>query len=108
MKVTLPRGIASISGTISRSGEQQLVAKTFKRPDGTKETRMYWMARQQRTTPVSDREINARNRFAQMAQEVSRRIEAGDRRPRKIIWAEVKHTFQCPSNVLPLSDRLPE
>ena len=90
MKVTLPRGIASISGTISRSHEHNLIAKTFRKADGSQETRMYWMPKQQRSTPLSKSEIQSRSRFAQMAQEVSKRIEAGDRRPRKLIWADVK------------------
>lgn len=103
MKVELPRGIASISGTISRTKDgHKLVAKTFQRPDGTKETRMYWMPKQQRSTPLSDKECRAQSRFAQMAQEVSRRIANGDKRTRKQIWAEVKASFACASIVLPL------
>ena len=35
-KVTLPPGIASISGTMG-----PIMYKTFTRPDGTKETRVY-------------------------------------------------------------------
>lgn len=90
MKVTLPQGIASISGTISSSRHHKLIAKTFKKADGTKETRFYMMPRFQRSTPPSDKEIAARNRFWYMAKEVSRRIKDGDHRPRKIIWEEVK------------------
>ena len=65
MKVILPRGIASISGTISRSADKKLVAKTFRKADGTKETRMYWFNTQKRTTPPSDKEVTNRTRFAE-------------------------------------------
>ena len=68
MKVTLPRGIASISGTFCRARDgRKLVAKTFRRADGTTETRMYWMAPQQRSTPVTEQETSNRSRFAQAA-----------------------------------------
>ena len=69
MKVTLPRGIASISGTFCQSRDgRKLVAKTFRRADGTKETRMYWMDKQQRSTPVTAKESANRQRMAQASQ----------------------------------------
>ena len=64
MKVQLPKGIASISGTISRSANHQLIAKTFTKANGTKETRVYMMPKHERTTPVSDKERAQRARFA--------------------------------------------
>ena len=94
MKVELPRGIASISGTIGRSGDRKLIAKTFHKPDGTTETRMYLMPQQNRSKPLSEREIQARMRFKRIAQEVAKRMQNGDRRLKKDIWAEVK--AQCP------------
>lgn len=90
MKLTLPRGIASISGTFARTRDHNLIAKTYRKADGTKETRMYWMPKQKRSNPPSEREQQARARFSEMAQEVSKRIQAGDTRPRKLIWAELK------------------
>lgn len=68
MKVQLPQGIASISGTISRSENHQLIAKTYNKTDGTQETRFYMMPKQQRTTPLSDKEKAQRARFAQAAE----------------------------------------
>lgn len=68
MNVELPRGIASISGTVAKSGNRKLVAKTFRNADGTKRTRMYWMEKQQRSTPVTDKEAANRVRLAQAAQ----------------------------------------
>lgn len=66
MKVSLPRGIASISGTLSRScNGNKLVAKTFKKANGSTETRVYIMPPQQRSTPVTPREQANRARFAQ-------------------------------------------
>ena len=94
MKVELPRGIASISGTVGRSGNNKIIAKTYHKANGTTETRMYLMPPQQRSTPVSTQELQARLRFKQMAQEVARRIQNGDKRLRKDIWAEVKAQFK--------------
>ena len=68
MLVQLPKGIASISGTISRSRDHRLVAKTFTKADGTRETRFYMMPKQQRSTPVTDKEKAQRARFAQAAE----------------------------------------
>ena len=65
MKVTLPKGIASISGTFATSGNKKLVAKTFRKADGSKETRMYWLETQKRSTPVSPNEQANRARFAE-------------------------------------------
>ena len=64
MLVQLPKGIASISGTISRSRDHRLVAKTFTKADGTRETRFYMMPKHERATPVSDKEWAQRARFA--------------------------------------------
>ena len=66
MIVSLPRGIASISGTLSRSRDgRKLVAKTFRKADGSKQTRMYWMEKQQRSTPITQCEQANRARFAE-------------------------------------------
>lgn len=89
----LPEGIASISGTLATVHDRKLVAKTYRRPDGTKESRLYLMPKCKRATPPSDKEIAQRQRFRQMAQEVAKRIADGDTRPRKIIWEEVKNTL---------------
>ena len=44
----------------------------------------------QRSTPVTKAEMKARLQFAIMASEVARRRKAGDTRPKKVIWEEVK------------------
>ena len=66
MKLSLPQGIASISGTFCQASDgRKLVAKTFRKADGTKETRMYWFEPQKRKTPLSPEECANRARLAQ-------------------------------------------
>lgn len=60
-----PAGIANVSGTLSKT-----------------------------TIITSKGEVAARSSFALMASEVSRRMANGDKRPRKLIWAEVKAEFK--------------
>ena len=43
-----------------------------------------------RKNPPSPAELAARQNFARMASEVARRMRAGDKRPKSIIWNEVK------------------
>lgn len=90
-KVILPEGIESISGTVGG-----LVFKTYKRRDGKTETRVYsnpfadgW----KRRSKLSKKELAARKNFSLMAKEVLARIAAGDKRPRKEIWKEVKEEY---------------
>ena len=71
----------------------RLEFRTFKRPDGSTETRAYICPKWERATPPSDKELAQRARFAAISAEVRRRVKAGDNRPRKIIWAEVKDAF---------------
>ena len=94
-KIDLPKGIASISGTLVKGREDKIIAKTFRKADGTSETRVYLMRNHQRATPVTEKELAIRDRFQQMAQEVARRIANGDKRPRKLIWADVKAQMQA-------------
>lgn len=68
-KIDLPKGIASISGTLSKNNYGKLLAKTFKRADGTTFTRLYSMPNTQRSTPVSPKELAIRGRFEQAAKE---------------------------------------
>ncbi len=95
-KAELPKGIMSISGTLGG-----LMYKTYHKANGKTETRVYrnpyyrrpgdkqpW-----RRTPVTANERAARERFALMAKEVTARISAGDRRPKKEIWKEVKEHY---------------
>lgn len=82
-KVLLRPEILGISGRVGN-----MIFKTH----GDK-VYLHSAARQPRSTPVTPEEIARRNRFRAMAQEVSRRIAAGDHRPRKLIWADVKQSF---------------
>jgi hypothetical protein len=45
-----------------------------------------------RTKPLSPAERKARASFAVIASEVARRMRAGDKRPKSLIWQEVKNT----------------
>ena len=97
----LMAGFGKISGTLSK--------RTFHTADGpiTKRVvacvrngkqRIYWREDKPRRTKLSDKEKAARQSFSLIAYEVSRRIEAGDKRPRKLIWAEVKAEFRKGGN----------
>ena len=91
MRCELMPGIRSISGTMKRNADgSRLEFRTFQRPDGTTETRAYICPKTERTTPPSAKELAHRALFSAICTEVHRRIKAGDTRPRKLIWAEVK------------------
>lgn len=94
MKCELMPGIKSISGTMKKNADgSRLEFRTFQRPDGSSETRVYICPKKERTTPASDKELAQRARFSLMSAEVHRRIKAGDTRPRKTIWDDVKNDF---------------
>ena len=70
MKVTLPPGIESISGSMKSKNGVRIVYKTFtkpsiKRPSGKPETRAYFVPESsyQRRTPVTQKEIANRSKF---------------------------------------------
>ena len=71
MKCTLMPGIESISGSMKGKNGKKLTFKTYNRlqADGTykKETRVYLQQKIQRSTPLSENEIAARNRFSEAA-----------------------------------------
>lgn len=96
-----PAGIEHVSGTLSK--------KTIRTADGTitqrvfacmrnGKQRIYFREYGPRTTSLSEKEKQARSSFAHMAREVSRRMAAGDKRPKKVIWAEVKADFKKGEN----------
>ena len=68
MKCILMPGIESISGSIKGKNGSRLIFKTFKRPSVNRpnktETRCYLSHKRERTKPLSDNEIAARNHFA--------------------------------------------
>ncbi|MBO7459027.1 MAG: hypothetical protein J6T80_07230 [Paludibacteraceae bacterium] len=87
-RVELIKGIASISGTITkRPNGDRLVARTYHG-----ETRLYLFSKDAgvRKTPVTEREKAQRSQFAAIASEVARLRREGDKRAKKIIWCEVK------------------
>ena len=84
--------IRSMHGTIQRNPDgSKLVVRTNSR---TGKMTMHYMKPQQRSTPVSRHELEIRNRFSLMSREVNRRIRAGDKRRKDLIWAEVKQQFK--------------
>ena len=91
MNVELMKGIASMSGTVSRYRDGRvLVARTYKR---TGKTCFYVVDPRRRRTKPTKSEIKARSSFGAIASEVARRLREGDTRPRSVIWKEVASTF---------------
>jgi len=96
MKVELAAGIESASGKCGN-----MIFKTYKRPNGKKETRAYFNPYRTRWGRVlnarkskpTESEIKARFNFGAIASEVARRLREGDTRPRSIIWKEVASTL---------------
>ena len=96
MKVELA---ACIESAVCKCGN--MIFKTFKRPNGKKETRAYfnpyhrsrWGKVSARKSKPTESEIKARFSFGAIASEVARRLREGDTRPRSIIWKEVASTF---------------
>ena len=85
MNVELIKGIASISGTVSRYRDgRKLVARTYKRTGKT----CFYVVDPRRSKPTNS-ELRARATFGAVASEVSRRMKNGDTRPRSEIWKEV-------------------
>lgn len=93
----LPAGIGLVTGTLSK--------KTIRTSTGTITRRViakvvngkqkiYFREDAPRLSKLTDAEIVARSSFSRMAAEVSRRINAGDKRPRKLIWDDVKADFK--------------
>ena len=91
MNVELMKGIASISGTVSRYRDgRKLVARTYKR---TGKTCFYVVDPRHRRTKPTKSELKARSSFGAIASEVARRLREGDTRPRSVIWKEVASTI---------------
>ena len=70
MKLTLPPGIESISGSMKSKNGVRIVYKTYtkpsiKRPGGKPETRAYFVPESsyQRRTPISEKEMCIRTQF---------------------------------------------
>ena len=95
-RTKLMAGIETISGTLRKEGGLRTVCRTYTRPDGTKETRVYLVPESTypRKTPLSKDEQANRVRFTSMVAEVNRRWATGKYRTKKAVWAEVKREMK--------------
>lgn len=92
-----PAGIANVSGTLSKTTiitSKGVITKRVVAQVRNGKQKIYIREDKPRRSKPTKGEIAARSSFALMAQEVTRRMANGDKRPRKIIWAEVKAEFQ--------------
>ena len=94
MKCTLNSNIKSVSGKIGN-----VLYKTFKKPDGSTETRAYLLPRKEngkygyeRKTPVSKKEIAVRAKFSLVSERISRLSEASKKQFAKE-WKAAKYMF---------------
>ena len=96
-----PAGIANVSGTLSKTTIRATTGTITRRVVAcvrNGKQRIYWREDKPRRTLVTDGEKQRRLLFARMASEVSRRMNSGDKRPRRVIWAEVKEEFKKGGN----------
>jgi len=95
-RVELNPLLDSISGKLGN-----VIFKTHKGSDGKPKTTMHryghfdkkkgrWVNNYERKTPLSKNERKARSNFGIMSKEVAKRQAQGDKRPRKLIWDDVK------------------
>ena len=95
-KVELPKHIKSLSGAMGN-----FIFRTYNKPDGTTETRMYrnpyrkvnGRSEYRRATKLTDKEIAVRKRFAALTRAYNARRKAGDKRDRATIWRELKQEY---------------
>lgn len=83
-------GIKCMSGAFSRKRlNDGSVVVTFFTKKGRMYTRTY-----HRTSPPTKNELAARSNFSVIAHEVAQRVSNGDKRPRSVIWTEIKREMQ--------------
>ena len=95
MKCTLNPSFKNVSG---RSGD--LLFKTFKRPDGSKQTRVYMLPRNYKTgkvgyerkAPLSEKEIGARNKFTIVSRQIMNLTDE-QRQQYSNEWRAAKYKF---------------
>ena len=92
MRIKLASGIESISGK-----SKNMIFKTYTKPDGSTETRMYFVPRNedgepvyQRSTPVSKHEIQIRALFSKRQQRVNQLLKANPKLSKKEAWKIAK------------------
>jgi hypothetical protein len=93
MKVELMPGIENISGSMKSKRGARLVFKTYSKGRDKKETRAYWVrdSSYKRTSPLSDKERNAKTLFAMRVKYVNERVRMGI--DRKQAWDEARKKF---------------
>ena len=96
VKVTLAAGIESASG---KTGNVQF--RTFRKPDGSIETRMYLVPRAEngkykyeRSTPVSEREMQVRELFSKRQQRVNQLRADNPKLSKKKAWQIAKNEIK--------------
>ena len=92
-----PAGIEKVSGTLSKTTivtSKGVITKRVIACVRNGKQKIYLREDKPRCTKPTEGEVAARSSFALMAQEVTRRMANGDKRPRKLIWAEVKAEFK--------------
>ena len=97
MKVELAAGIDSISGKCGN-----MIFKTYKRPNGKKETRAYfnpyrrssWEKVNPRKTPPSKAEIKARSLFVRRQAYVQELLASGRYHDKKEAWKIAKNEIK--------------
>ena len=88
-----PAGIANVTGTLTKTTivtSKGVITKRVVAQVRNGKQKLYIREDKPRRSKPTNKELAARASFAFIASEVSRRILAGDNRPRKLIWAEVK------------------
>ena len=88
-----PAGIANVSGTLTKTTivtSKGVITKRVVAQVRNGKQKIYIREDKPRRSKPTNKELAARASFALMAQEVTRRMANGDKRPRKLIWAEVK------------------
>ncbi len=97
MKVEFAAGIESASGKCGN-----LIFKTYKRPNGKKETRAYfnpyrpsrWEKVNARKTPLSDAEVRARTLFARRIAYVQELLASGRYHDKREAWKIAKQEIK--------------
>ena len=88
-----PAGIEHVTGTLTKTTivtSKGVITKRVVAQVRNGKQKLYIREDKPRRSKPTNKELAARASFAFIASEVSRRILAGDNRPRKLIWAEVK------------------
>ena len=89
-------GVANVSGTLAKTKIQTKEGTITRRVVATVRNgkqHIYFREDSPRRTKITKSECSNRFNFGTIAAEVSRRMADGDKRPRKVIWAEVKKEF---------------